>query len=110
MKHYYPVIFLMFLLMASTLPAQAQSESSPVTHRPALLRLGLGSCLNGSGDYGVVKTYLEYAPQFGQHLRLGTRLAVISGSHHIDFGEDSDGRSYTVKESYWAVNAEQEVY
>ncbi|MDF7812023.1 hypothetical protein P1X16_11635 [Hymenobacter sp. YC55] len=97
-------------MAASTLPAQAQSEPGPTAHRPALLRLGLGSCLNGSGDYGVMKTYLEYAPQFGKHLRLGSRLAVISGSNHIDFGEDYNGRNYTVKESYRAVNLEQEVY
>lgn len=110
MKHCYTVGSLAILFAVSSLPAQAQSEPIPATHRPALLRLGLGSCLNGSGDYGVVKTYLEYAPQFGQHLRLGSRLAVISGSHLLDFGEDSNGKNYTVKESYRAVNAEQEVY
>ncbi|UOQ64683.1 hypothetical protein [Hymenobacter volaticus] len=110
MKHCYTIISFAILFSIPTLPAQAQSELSTATHRPALLRLGLGSCLNGSGDYGVVKTYLEYAPQFGQHLRLGSRLAVISGSNHVDFGEDYNGRNYTVKESYRAVNIEQEVY
>ncbi len=74
-------------------------------HRPALFRLGLGSCLNGSGDYGVVKMYLEYAPQFGRHLRLGSRLAVISGSQPYDFG-----RGYVIPQSYRAVNLEQEAY
>ncbi|UOG73160.1 hypothetical protein MTX78_13610 [Hymenobacter tibetensis] len=105
MKHSYAFFSLGPLLAAAALPAQAQSEPGTATHRPALLRLGVGSCLNGSGDYGVVKMHAEYAPQFGRHLRLGSRLAVISGSTTYDFGY-----GYVVPESYRAVNLEQEVY
>lgn len=105
MKHALPLLSLVALLGAPTLPAQAQLKPDAATHRPALLRLGVGSCLNGSGDYGVVKLHAEYAPQFGRHLRLGSRLAVISGSSNYDFGY-----GYVVPESYRAVNLEQEVY
>lgn len=85
--------------------AQAQSVSSAPIHRPALLRLGLGSSLNGSGDYGVTKLHVEYAPQFGRHLRLGSRLALLSGSEPYYFGY-----GYSIMQSYRALNAEQEVY
>lgn len=110
MKHPLFLFSLIALVVAPILSAQAQSEAVSTTHRPALFRLGVGNCLNGSGDYGVVKTYLEYAPQFGQHVRLGSRLAVISGSHSSDFGEDYNGRNYSVRESYRALNVEQEAY
>jgi hypothetical protein len=105
MKHSYAFFSLGLLLAATALPAQAQLEPGAATHRPALLRLGVGSCLNGSGDYGVVKMHVEYAPQFGRHLRLGSRVAVISGSSSYDFGY-----GYVVPKSYRAVNLEQEVY
>lgn len=105
MKHSLLLVSAVAVLFAPALPAQAQSEPSPGTHRPALLRLGLGSCLNGSGDYEVMKMYLEHAPQFGRHLRLGSRLAVISGSQPYDFGY-----GYTVSQNYRALNLEQEVY
>ncbi|HEX8425324.1 hypothetical protein [Hymenobacter sp.] len=105
MRHFLPSLSLTLLLAAPALLAQAQSTPEAATHRPALLRLGLGSCLNGSGDYSVVKLSGEYAPQFGRHLRLGSRLAIISGSRNYDFGY-----GYVVPESYRAVNLEQEVY
>ncbi|WP_157530675.1 hypothetical protein [Hymenobacter norwichensis] len=92
------------VLLASNL-ASAQATSSVPTHRPALVRLGLGSSLNGSGDYGVTKLHVEYAPAFGRHLRLGSRLALLSGSDLYEFG-----RGYTALQSYRAVNVEQEVY
>lgn len=93
------------LLVAGTLSAQAQSATPAPSHRPALLRVGIGSVLNGAGDYPILKSYLEYAPQFGQHLRLGTRLAFISGSQDFQLG-----KSYSAPQSYRAVNVEQEAY
>ena len=88
--------------------AQAQSQCpgmAVAAHRPALLRLGVGNSVNGSGDYAMVKTSVEYAPQLGRHWRLGSRLAYIGGSQPYDFGE-----GYVVPQSYRALNLEQEVY
>ncbi|MBO0358138.1 hypothetical protein J0X19_09300 [Hymenobacter sp. BT186] len=93
------------LLTIRLAAAQAQTVSAAATHRPALVRLGLGSSLNGSGDYGVTKLHVEYAPEFGRHLRLGSRLALLSGSELYEFG-----RGYTAPQSYRAVNVEQEAY
>jgi len=95
----------LLVLLATTAVSSAQDQPLPATHRPALLRIGLGSCLNGSGDYSVTKLHAEYAPQFGRHLRLGSRLALISGSDPYDFGE-----GYVVAQSYRALNVEQEIY
>lgn len=104
----HPLRLLLPLLALSTAQlavAQAPPPLAAPVHRAALLRLGLGSCLNGSGDYGVTKLQVEYAPQFGRHLRLGSRLALISGSEPLDFGH-----GYTVAQSYRALNVEQEAY
>ncbi|UYZ63729.1 hypothetical protein [Hymenobacter weizhouensis] len=85
---------------------RAQTEPKPAGHhRPALFRLGVGNSLNGSGDYPVLKVSAEYAPQFGQHLRLGSRLAYIGSSEPYEFGY-----GYTIPQSYRALNLEQEVY
>ncbi|GGG57081.1 hypothetical protein GCM10011378_36510 [Hymenobacter glacieicola] len=70
-----------------------------------MFRVGAGSALNGSGDYPVFKTYLEYAPQVGQQLRLGSRLAYIGNSHPRQL---RDG--YSIPQEYRAVNIEQEIY
>jgi hypothetical protein len=95
------------LALLTTHLATAQTAPAPVipAHRPALVRLGLGSSLNGSGDYGVTKLHVEYAPEFGRHLRLGARLAFLSGSQLYDFEY-----GYSVMQSYRALNVEQEVY
>lgn len=95
------------LAMLTTHLATAQTTPAPAiaAHRPALVRLGLGSSLNGSGDYGVTKLHVEYAPEFGRHLRLGSRLALLSGSQPYDFNY-----GYSVMQSYRALNVEQEVY
>ena len=79
--------------------------AASAARRPALVRLGLGSSVNGSGDYSVLKAHVEYAPQFGRYCRLGSRLAYIGGSQPSDFGY-----GYTVPQSYRALNLEQEVY
>jgi len=97
--------FAFALLTGHLASAQTELPPSAPTRRPALVRLGLGSSLNGSGDYGVTKLHVEYAPQFGRHLRLGSRLALVSGSKPYDFGY-----GYSVMQSYRALNAEQEVY
>ncbi|WP_310395452.1 hypothetical protein [Hymenobacter sp.] len=79
--------------------------AAPAPRRPALFRLAAGSSLNGAGDYPVLKTSVEYAPQFGRHWRLGSRLAYIGGAQPYDFGEGN-----VVPQSYRALNLEQEVY
>lgn len=99
-----------FALTIPVLPAQAQSEPNAALHRSALFRLGLGSCVYGPDSYGATKLHLEYAPQFGQHLRLGSRLAVVSGSKPYYFGEYSNDRTHKVRQSYQALNVEQEAY
>lgn len=65
--------------------------------------MGLG--LSGGGDYPALKSQLEYAPQMGQHWRLASRLAYISGSEQKRYGEYG-----TAPRSYRALNAEQELY
>lgn len=85
--------------------AAAQQSAPPAPHRPALLRVGLGGSWLGTGDYYVPKASVEYAPQFGRHLRLGARLAYLSKSHPYVFGP-----GYTIPQSYRALNLEHEVY
>jgi hypothetical protein len=64
--------------------------------------------MNGSGDYSVLKMHLEYAPQLGQHWRLGSRLAYVGGSgdYMLPYGT----QEFRVPRSYRGVNAEQEVH
>lgn len=85
--------------------AQVESAATPAPRRVALLRLGMGASLSGSGDYSVLKTHLEYAPQLGRHWRLGSRLAYIGGSQPLELGD-----GFTVPQSYRALNAEQEIH
>lgn len=61
--------------------------------------------MHGSGDYLVPKVSVEYAPQFGQHFRLGTRLAYLSRFQPYVFGW-----GYTIPQAYRALNVEQEAY
>jgi len=96
------------LATCALLPVTAYSQQPAVeqpTHRPALLRAGIGQSLNGTGDYKVLKAHLEYAPQLGQHWRLGSRVAYIGGNEPYDFGG-----GFTIPQSYRAVNLEQEIY
>ncbi|OGX85302.1 hypothetical protein BEN47_15195 [Hymenobacter lapidarius] len=114
MKQFYSL--LMALPIALTLSA-ARAQGSPqaetlgtnaaasAVRRPAMVRLGVGESVNGSGDYSMLKTFIEYAPQVGRHCRLGSRLAYIGGSQPSDFGY-----GFVVPRSYRALNLEQEVY
>ena len=78
------------------------AEAAP---RPALLRLAVGPSLSSSGDFPVLKTQLEYAPQFSRHLRLGSRVAYTGGAEQKRYGD-----GFSVPRSYRAVSAEQEFY
>lgn len=98
-------------LLATTLPLAAapvavgQQRPAPGPHRAALLRFGIGPALLGTGDYACAKTYLEYAPQFGQHLRLGSRVAMVGGGQPYEVAP-----AVAVPQSYLALNLEQEAY
>jgi hypothetical protein len=96
------ILLISGILLAST--AQAQ-DSTPAPAKQHVVRVGAGSSLNGSGDYPVLKLYLEYAPQVGQHGRLASRLAYIGNSHPYEFGG-----GYIIPQSYRAVNLEQEMH
>ncbi|GAB3237089.1 hypothetical protein GCM10027346_28220 [Hymenobacter seoulensis] len=105
---YASAILLGTLLTATFSSAQAQdAPPTPAAHRPALFRLGAGSSRNGTGDYPVFKGFVEYAPQFGQHVRLGSRLAYIGGNqpYYLDAGIE-----LAVPQSYRALNLEQEAF
>ncbi|RSK47183.1 hypothetical protein [Hymenobacter rigui] len=88
------------IVMGST----AYGQDAPAA-KQNLIRLGVGNSLNGSGDYQITKAHLEYAPQLGGHARLASRIAVITGSNHYNFGG-----GYTIPQSYRGVNLEQELH
>lgn len=106
-------------------PAQAQTQCpwlaaaknqcpamAAAARRPALLRVGAGVSLSSIGDFPVLRTHLEYAPQLGARVRLASRLGYLSGTAVKQYGFASSGGSYAFEapHSYRAVNAEQEVY
>lgn len=120
-------VFSRFLLVSALLTtglsaAQGQNAGSAAGpypapapaagHRPALLRVGMGVSLSSSSDFPVLRTHLEYAPQFGQHVRLGSRLAYLGGTEfkRYAFSSSSGSSEFAVPHSYRAVNAEQEIY
>ncbi|AHJ97269.1 hypothetical protein [Hymenobacter swuensis] len=106
MRNIYPCLVMSAAWSLTTILAEAQhAPSKQPTHRPALLRVGVGQSLNGTGDYKVLKAHLEYAPQLGRHWRLGSRLAYIGGNEPYEFGY-----GFTIPQSYRAVNLEQEIY
>lgn len=106
MRNVYSCFILSAACALTAVAAKAQQAPAELpTHRPALLRVGVGNSLNGTGDYRVLKAHLEYAPQLGRHWRLGSRLAYIGGNEPYDFGG-----GFTIPQSYRAVNLEQEIY
>lgn len=105
MKALYTCILAVALPLAVVPVAFGQQNPAVSTHRPALLRFGIGPALLGTGDYICAKTYLEYAPQFGQHLRLGSRLAMVGGGQSYEVAP-----AVAVPQSYLALNLEQEAY
>ncbi|SET51196.1 hypothetical protein [Hymenobacter actinosclerus] len=86
------------------LATQAQAQQTASTVNP-LWRVAIGSSLNGSGDYQVLKTHVEYAPLLGAHLRSVSRLAYVGSSHPITIGG-----VYHIPQSYHAANLEQELH
>ncbi|HEX8351136.1 MAG TPA: hypothetical protein VF598_14330, partial [Hymenobacter sp.] len=107
------------ILGTSLLAATGVLAQIPAPTPLANVHLGLGGGLMGSGDYFCQKTYVEYAPTFGQLLGTGTRLAYISG----DGGGGRFGRliqsptggnvsfvELQYSQSYQALNLEHEFY
>ncbi|ALD20664.1 hypothetical protein [Hymenobacter sp. DG25A] len=101
MKLFYP---LLIALVAGT-AAQAQTQPAAASQPKHLLEFGLGTSLNGSGDYSCLKTHLGYTSLLNRHLSAGTRIAMISGAKVKYFGPDA-----SVPVSYHAVNLESEVF
>ncbi|WP_156126362.1 hypothetical protein [Hymenobacter sp. DG25B] len=101
MKLFYPLL----IAIAACTGAQAQTQPAPTSHPKSQLEFGVGTSLNGTGDYACLKTHLGYNTLINRHLSAGTRIAMISGTKVKYFGPDA-----SVPVSYHAVNLENEVY
>ncbi|OON66937.1 hypothetical protein [Hymenobacter sp. CRA2] len=87
------------------LPATAQTPALTPAARPHLLDFGLGTSLNGSGDYNCLKTHLGYTRTLSRHVSAGPRVSMISGTKRLVFGPAD-----YLPMSYHAVNLEGEAY
>lgn len=101
MKHFYLLLF----TTALGTSAWAQTPTFAPAERRHLLDFGAGQSLNGSGDYLCQKTHLGYTRRLGRSLSVGSRVAMISGSRNMYFGN-----GLYLPLTYHAVNVESETY